>query len=281
MLTDLDTKSGKARYWFDSLAELARHIETAPKTWNARHAKKNPPSKSWDLNAGYDSAWQMARDGWLEGAREAEKALKVFQPATPAPDTVTDFYGHRPHVPRYCAGAPDAMIRFAPMADSGAGKVLTIILPISANCGQDANAMRNYGVGLAQYVNQLETEGTRCEVICAMTLEYVGKLKRGSWAWRVKSADQMLDLAVLAFAVGHPAMFRRLGFALMECSALQEHFAYGYTRRSTASDVLNAPNGAVVLNGMTKANEYGRTPETALAAISKEIETALSAQEEQ
>lgn len=274
MLTDIQPKNKRARYWFDSLAELARYLEDAPRTWKANSSTSYPSYRDrWDLGAGYASARNLAEFGWIEGAQRTQEALKGLAPATPAPDSVTDFYGHRPHVARYCAGAPDSMIRHTPNPRDGYGRVIALMVQVNANASNDAKHMANYGVALAHYINQLESEGLRCEVIGVITSEVVKW--RVSHCWRVKRADQPLDLAVMAFAIGHPAMFRRLGFALRERCAAPESSAYGQSVGARVEDCMNAPAGAIVLDGMTRASEIARTADNALKYIEAQIEKAL------
>lgn len=278
MQTRIDPAKKTAAYSFASLHELGNWIASTRRTWDTEDSRTYPSARSWDLNAGYDASVEMARNGWLEGAERAQEALKEFAPATPEPDTKTDFYGFRPHVPRFCAGAPDSMIRHAPVADMGVGRVLTLIVPINAVSNVSAEHMANFGVAVAQYVNQLEMGGMRVELIGASTSLMMSSNWRVSQTFTIKNADQPLDLAVVAFAIGHPAMFRRLGFALLERCAAPTCHNYGRTAETELSDVINAPVGAIVLNGMKNANEHARTPEKALEYVSKQIEKAIEAQ---
>jgi len=266
----------KAQYWFDSLSELGQYIVDTKPTWSIKSSRKVGSSKSWDLGASYDDAVNMARNGWLEGAAKAQEALKAFQPMTPAPLTRNDFYGHMAHVPRFCAGAPDSMIRHTPQPREGYGKVITLVVPVNATADVSAQAMANFGLGVAQYINQLENDRVRVEVIGAIVSVVSGW--RVSHCWKVKGADQPLDLAVLAFTIGHPAMFRRLGFALRERCAAPQDWDYGQSKRATVADVINCPLNAFVLNGMTEADRHAKTPESALEYISGEIDTATQEQ---
>lgn len=265
------------RYSFESLAELGEYINRTPRTWRGDYSVSEPASHSWDLDAGYVRAVDMARNGWIEGAEKMQDALRAFAPATPAPDTKVDFYGFRPHVPRFCAGAPDNMIRHTPRADMGCGRVLTLAVPVNAGAGQSAACMAHFGVAVAQYINQLETDGTRVELIGCIVSEVNGP--RVAHSWIIKRADQPIDLAVVAFSIGHPAMFRRLGFALRERSSVPYWSGYGSPKDAVTDDIINAPPGMVILNGMKEANTYAPTAKKALAYVSAKIEAALQAQE--
>jgi hypothetical protein len=266
-----------AKYSFDSLSELGEYILRTDRTWPSREsvdAHKN--DQYWDLSAGYTACVKMARCGWNEGAAKVQDALKAFAPATPAPDTKTDIYGFRPHVPRFCAGAPDSMIRHTNSATMGSGRVLTLAVPVNALAAVNATSMANFGVAVAQYVNQLEMQGTRVELIGMIVSDVSGQ--RCAHSWTVKRADQPLDLAVIAFTIGHPGMFRRLGFALRERSAVKYSPGYGNTVSATLSDLINPPPGTVILNGMADANSNAPTAAKALEYVSKQIEKTIEAQ---
>lgn len=270
MLTD-DTK-GIQRRTFDSMAELQRFIDSTPRTWPDNSSETERAQNSWDLNAGWKGAQDMAQNGWLEGAARVGHALKAFVPATPAPATRTDFYGHMPHVPRYCAGAPDSMIRYADSAVSGARPVLSLYVALNASCMTKAQYMANFGIAVAGAINTLEANGTRVELYGAMG----GKMsmrggKEAVSTWCIKRASQPLDLAVLAYSIGHPAVFRRLGFALLERSSAPYQENYGIPLTIAPRHLLNPPPGAVILNGMKDANKVAATPEQALEYVTKQI----------
>ena len=268
-----DDTARTSRYWFDSLNELSRWIDATRPTWTGCNSSaKKSPGLHWDLGASYKDALGMARNGWLEGAATVSKALKAFPPQSVGPDTAPGFYGFKPHIGRYCAGVPNHMVRHLPK--EGQGPVLTLVVACNALGSVDARYMSNMGVAIAQYINQMETQGTRVEIIGCITSSVSGY--RLSHAWRIKYSDQPLDLAVLSFAIGHPAMFRRLGFALRERSNVARDYSYGSSTSSHTDDIVNVPPGAVVLNGMVNADKYARTPEAALDYVTKQIDAAIA-----
>lgn len=264
------------KYAFDSLRELEGWISDTKRTWRYNVSRDETPMRSWDLNAGYDEALRMARQGWIDGAQRTQAKLAALNLKQPSPRERNDFYGFRPHVPRYCAGAPDCMIRRA--NDTGGGQSLVLYVNVGANSAQEAECMANYGVAIAQYIKQLELEGTRCEV------HVISKaLVKGHYATvtcKIKSAGQPLDLAVMAFAVGHPAMLRRIVFAVRERSTCPASIGYGASQSCAPSDPIDAPASAVVVNGMTQANAVAQTPEEAFHYLKSEIERIQGKQKE-
>lgn len=264
------------RYAFDSLADLQRYIAGTPRKWRTDTSESGDKAQSWDLGVGYRGALALARDGWLEGAKRASEALKLLETRTPSHDTVNDVYGYRPNVPRYCAGAFDCMVRKCEDPRAGFGSVLTIYVNMNANGYVDAKYIANFGVGVAQYINQLEAEGVRVELHGVTGSILHGKY-RVAYTWKVKSADQPTDLAVLAFSIGHPAMLRRLGFALDERCDVACDSGYGRALPAELSDIIEPPLGAYILNGVEQADRVARTPADALAYIEKQLEALVEA----
>lgn len=276
MITRHDPAKRTYRYAFSSLAELQRYIADTPRKWRTDTSVSGERSKSWDLNAGYVGAMTLARDGWLEGAKRAQEALKLLETKTPAYETVNDVAGYRPNVPRYCAGAFDCMVNKRDDPRAGFGRVLTLYVSLNANGHVGAEYIANFGIGVAQYVNQLEAEGVRVE-LHGITGSVLHGRDRVAYTWKVKGADQPLDLAVLAFSIGHPAMLRRLGFALDERSDVACDSNYGRALPAVLSDIIEPPLGAYILNGSEQADRIARTPADALAFISKALDALVAA----
>lgn len=264
----LDKTGQKLRYSFDSMAELARWIEATPKTWTTDSSTSAMATDNWDLGAGYEGALELSRKGWVEGANRVQRSLKTLSSPQRAPKLRNDFVGHMPHVPRYCAGAPDNMIRKA-RDGAKAAPVLTLYAQVDALANVNAKYMANFGAAVAQYVRQLEAKGTRVElwgVMVSTGREYI------SHAWRVKQASQPLDLPTLAFSIGHPAMLRRIGFALLERAACPTVYGYGGVGQVGPQAIAKPVAGAKYLNGMAQADKIARTPEDAVNFIERELE---------
>lgn len=266
--------TARVRFAFDSLPEMGRFIENTERDWKQNYSAKMSAGQQWDLGASFKDAVRLSQDGWLEGAKRLRKALDRIPPATVRPDVRNDFYGHTPNVPRFCAGAPDSMIRHVKDANSGAGRVLSIYVPVNAMAGVSAEHMANFGLAVVQCLDHLEASGTRIELYGAICSRVSGV--RVTHTFKIKRADQHLDLAVVAFAIGHPAMFRRLGFAARERSQVREDFSYGMSLGLQLADIVDPAPGSFVLNGMKDADTHARSPEAALKYVTRQIQTAIA-----
>lgn len=256
-------------YKFDSLPELYRWLDSTPRTWRGNESRNERPAMDWDLRAGFDGAMNFAKVGWVDGAQRIAKAMKAFKAPPRAPFDKLAVAGYRPSVPAYLAGSPRSM--FA-QADEGGPKrpVLRLYVQVGAVCTVDAEHMANIGAAVAQYVKQREAEGTRCEVYGASSA--TSGRNNVTFAWLVKRADQPLDLPMLAFSIGHPAMHRRIVFALRERSACPEMFGYGRTGAIDAQNFIRPHKEAVYINGMMQADSVARTPQAALDWLARQVE---------
>lgn len=273
MRHDMSPK-GTYRFRFDSLQEVQRYIENTPRTWNLRDSEdEGQRSQSWDLNAGYRGALKLARDGWREGAKSLHNGLVHL----PAIDTVQDWHfdvaGQIPDVGRYCAGMPDNMIHYTDDPDNGSHPIITLCVPVNATANVKAQNMSNFGLAVARYVDELEAAGKRVELL-ACIVSLVSRV-RVAHIWTVKRANEHMDLESVAFSLGHPAAFRRLGFALRERSPVPTDPSYGYSKDMCLDDVIDPTPGAIILNGMKDANNVADTQERALAHVRAQLDAAL------
>ena len=275
MQVRIDNKAKSAKYFFDSLPEAQRWIEETPRTWRDDTSESYGSYKSWDLNTDYKASLALARDGWNEGAAKVGVALKSLAIKTPAPTSKYDVVGHRVSVGRLVAGMPRHMVRRVTNANMGAGAVVTLVVPINANSGTDAKCMSNFGIAVMHHVRQLEMQKVRVEIIVSVVEKLMSDNTRLSVAIRVKQPDQPLNLSVLSFAIGHPAMFRRIVFGIMERTETKTCSVYGIPVPTRPNDVINMKPGTVILNGMTDANKIARTPEDALKYVEETVTAGL------
>jgi hypothetical protein len=194
------------------------------------------------------------------------------------PDWSYDVAGFLCDVGRYSAGMPDCMWMTTEHAATGERPIMTLAVNVCVSASIDAQNMANYGMAVAHYVDELEADGLRVEVIAAFPLHINGVDVCISWT--VKAANQQMNLETVAFSIAHPAGFRRLGFAVCERlpKFIKEHSGYGNCRELEARHLPGAPE-ALLLNGMNRANSHSRSGPAAYAHIQIEIEAARVAAE--
>ena len=230
---------------FDSLPDLSRWIDSTPRAWDVRDSRNRAATRDWDMGVGYDGALKLARDGWEEGIRNLH-ALSALVPNATRTTREYSVAGDFPDVPRYLAGDPYNMVK------RGKQRVpkpaMTIAVSICASANVDARAFANYGAAMVALIDRLESRNVRVELLAMFATNIRGKV---SMSWTVKRAQDPTDLSALAFSLGHPAMLRRLGFAVIERSPRAwECSDYGYPAGIHRSDFVDLPDNALLIDGI-------------------------------
>lgn len=221
----LPALSGKAesvaRLHFDNMAAFAEAVPEHDPGRN-RHCggawEQGSSTVMFTLTKGMAEALTLARNGWEEGAERARPLLEKIKTARPVRKTLSrwDVAGAVPSVPRYLAGNPMHMKTQA-MSASNRQPVLTIVSNWSTPAHVDAKVFESSAVAAAAICDRLEDAGFRVEIIagrrCSSALDGEAGHVAETFA-KIKAAEDSLDLARLAFGLGHPSALRRLSFAI-------------------------------------------------------------------
>jgi len=199
-------------------------------TWDtpeafARHIASLDKEKAWS-DSGWDGdetftgtknmeeALKLAEGGWQEGAEHVLKLQGNILAANPQlPKTVKySMAGSIPNVPRAIAGNPINM-KALDLSLSRRRPVLTIMTAMHANWTISKDAITNRAAVVAAIIDMIEAAGYACEVIAFAPSIGHGENEVVSTSVIIKASTQPLDVARLAYGVGHSSMFRRLIFA--------------------------------------------------------------------
>jgi hypothetical protein len=187
---------------------------------DGRHGRN--PAPGW-AGARWDEALRLAVDGWpqplaevhLEIAELRERAGLGTAAITLEP--VWDVTGAEVDMAAYLAGVPECMVDSVPRHVSRRGKVVTFLLPAGYSHKAEHAAIRHRGLALATLCSALIGAGHSVEIwSCFAGLVSTANKTRFSAAARVLSAGEPLDVGRLVFATAHPAMLRRLWFAVWD-----------------------------------------------------------------
>lgn len=256
----------------DDLNDVAAFLQT-PRMWVRQDSRNNSATDQWDLRTGYDKAAQMMRDGWSEGAQNLSHDLDGLPvPTTTHAEYRYDVAGHFPDVPRFTAGMPDHMVSRGKRI--GQPPVVHIVFDGCASFMVHANDLRNFGLAIAAMVDKLEAQNNRVEL--DVVFSTLAKGVHMTVGWKVKQARDHMDLSAVAFSLGHPAAFRRIGFAMFErCVARAEQSNYGMPTPMTAADlpVLSA-EGALLIPGIQQAMGACSTKQGALKFVVQQVNRA-------
>lgn len=258
---------------FESLPEVFRFLDSTPRKWRKSASEHNEPQGAWDLNVGWAGAMQLAKTGWTEGAAAIQEAAMAAtgRPVTERePHWGFDVAGDFADVGRFMAGVPDNMRRRRKTV--GRAPIVTIALGVGAPGHVSALAMANYGAALAALIDRLEAGGRRVELY-AVSAVGGERSRRIAISVRIKAADEPLDLAAIAFGVGHPAMLRRIVFAARE-RAPWEFSGYGHTVTVEPADLIDPQPGTLAVTGVKENADRCATMDGALSLAIEQINNA-------
>ena len=225
------TKKGKALQHvvctFDGLAELTDWLEKTPtdKTGNDLASQAHHGDKVWDFELGYKGSLDLINNGWEKGAQEIEK-LRNKQVGDIAngyaevsqPEWNRDVAGDAVDVGAFLSGEPECML--VREEEEVNVPVVEIWFRLGCPANVEGKQLMNQGVAMLAAIDKIEAQGIRVKLVAW----YQGwgrhrrtvKDRRFHFSCVVKRADEPLHLHTLAFAIAHPAFFRRLVFAVIE-----------------------------------------------------------------
>lgn len=216
---------------FPSAAAVSEHVSTAlPYDRRASH-KTGKDEREWNGGFTYEEAETALLAGWSAGV------TPILELSNPLFDSISsliertdisfDVTGNFLDVARFSEGEPECWGTFHDNIHDGSGqRVLRVSYNITASAGVSAEVMQRRGMIITTLVNCLQQAGYRIELVLQLSISGYGGLGNMLFEVLLKAADQPLDLDKLAFQTS-PAMFRRIGFAMMEHTPTWSRSRYG------------------------------------------------------
>lgn len=201
-------KEGNKYYFFSRFSDLIKLVED-----NRTSGNWNDASETGDYDftktKTMDEAIELAKFGWKEGINKLNSNITINNVKMEYKNEF-NVVGSHVSVPRYLNGHPENMIRKVqiPKRDN----VVNLIRFASAVGGVEASSMLEGGVKFVQLIQNLESQGYRCNVdIIFASKRYVDDTNQVARV-RIKSANERLNVAKMAFPMCHPSTFRRFIF---------------------------------------------------------------------
>jgi hypothetical protein len=171
--------------------------------------------------ASWAEALQLARFGWREGCEQIDRlAAGLFSSIADRmlrPEVISDVTGDLIDMGSYCEGRPDCWLALQESDELTCGaQTVTIVADVCASSTISKETIYVRGAAVAALVAALEFAGRPCEVIVAANTK-----NRIETRVTVNRAGEPLQLDALAFGLAHPAMLRRLFFAVWETALRQ------------------------------------------------------------
>lgn len=258
--------------WGEAIDLAAKVSSTLP--GNDLHSRTNGASSYWDLNCGFEGAIKLAREGWAEGADVVKKlSSRLFDRVATMVDReypVYDVEGHGIDVARYLDGEPECWMRMETRVTEGSGRrIYRLVFNMTASAGVSAATMLAKGSAVVALSELLEFAGHGVEITCALINSGVT-----SQFVRIKDADQPLDINRIAFAIAHPAMFRRLGFSLLEhldAATRQKLGITSYGGYGRVAEAVKEDRGDIYIGGSVWGEPQWESMEAAEAWVIKSL----------
>lgn len=245
---------------FESLADMVRFIDNTPRVWSQNSSRTNEAGRNWDLNAGYDGAVKLARDGWEEGVRTILTNISSL-PNKARAERRYSIAGDYADASRAASGDPFNMVRRGNAHRNR--PVMTIAVNTIASGGTRADVLAKFGAALVSVIDRLENMGVRVELYGTAGFMGLNTGPTGARscrvAWLVKGAGDSLDLSAVAFGIGHPAVMRRLAFAVVERSPTGNTYGYGQCAPMQRKHFVDVAPDALCIEGVGTAFYMGQS----------------------
>ena len=224
-------------YW-DFVSEMSNTPPNPEGMFASDPGSLTSASKSWDLGAGWEGAVEMG----VTGYPKASKAIAQVRAATRqlldlgAPSYEWDVTGMSPDIPEFLSGNPENMMGWS---DEEARPVLRIGIAGCYHAGNNAKYATNMGGAVLTLLDAMEAAGSAVELVSCFRLSggYDPRLTAACNVV-VKSSEEYVDVDRMAYAICHPAFFRRLFFRWIELLDAKDQsiLGWGYGTPNAISD---------------------------------------------
>lgn len=217
--------------YFNSLSELLKYIDNSPaKTCNVFEKRVNYKFlKGFNLVRSYEEAVELAKTGWEDGKKSIKNLLDTkYNINADSVKTKPEYSiaGYQCSVPRYLQGIPTNMINSKRVPAKQ--KTMTVVKHVGFLGDVSTDTIIDNSAKALAIVQKLESQGVRCnlDIISPATTSHFLKSKEEiivTVRVRIKNSTEKLNLGVIAFALSHPDMLRRIIFAARVCVANDEN----------------------------------------------------------
>ncbi len=239
--------------WIPSdVASIAALVDITPTHHRQpRSHIENDMGPAWYGNADYTEAVELYRIGWPEGLeramriirslsvmRQGQQERKRYRPA------MAPIGGFIPNVSDLASNGPSPFIASRRSDEKRSGrKIYRILYNAGCNAGVLPETMMARGACTLALVEMMERSGRAVSVdVCKSVRDckWSSEGKHDLCIWRVKTAGTDINRGQLAFAMAHPAAYRRILFASYELLPHTHQSSQG----STVLVKTNAPHVA-------------------------------------
>jgi len=157
--------------------------------------------------------------------------------------------GHKVEMGRFLSGSPVCMSQIKPIKVATVGRVVTILVNGGFSAGVDTADVKRRGVAICALVEALNLMQHSTEIWVEIPMGATsGKHEAGSrhvTLFKLKSAEDELDMARLMYVIAHPSALRRTWFSFVESLPYNEFAGflgtgYGSPAHNTQAEAVEA-----------------------------------------
>ncbi len=257
----------------DSWGEWLERAKNAPTTCTNRTSRKTDRYQlDWTGTANFAQALTLARDGWKDGEQHVNRmSMPLFDMVSTMierPYIIMDTEGQDIDIAAYLDGEPECWQRTETRVSEGSGRrIFQLVYCGTVSAGIDTNVIIARGAALVALVQLLEYAGHGVEAILAFSVS--NSNAKSEQYVTIKSADQPVDTARLAFAFAHPSSFRRIAFSVQETldETQRRMFGFGNYGMYGFPPFEALSQGDIYIGGASLYDAQWQTPESAQAWI--------------
>lgn len=216
--------------YFNSLSEILNYINKFIEK-NSFDFKCNfeciadyKPKQNFNLAENYEEAVKLAKTGWEKGKENINNLLNTkYNINANSIKTKPEYSiaGYQCSVPRYLQGIPTNMINSKRVPTKQ--KTMTVVKHIGFLATVSVDTIIDNSAKALAIVQKLESQGVRCNLDIISPVIIPNGKQVLTIRVRIKNSTEKLNLGVIAFALSHPDMLRRIIFAARVCVAFDEN----------------------------------------------------------
>lgn len=242
---------------YESLGEAVRHAQNNPSPKSSKTG-----GQSFTGTKDLAQACDLALNGWSEVRPQVNKLFGELESSI----SLTldeqfgirfDYSGDSVDMGRYMSGDPECMMDYVTEPQSRMGRVIKVMVNVANSASISAEQIINRGVVVVALLDVLKKLGLGVELWTEMAISDKGVDSGNRFSQLVKVHDSadMLDVDSTMFAIAHPSMLRRIGFASVEQGVRSDlaNQSYGYPSNMMCNDIVGAD---IMVEKLQNSNDF-------------------------
>ena len=244
------------RTGWSSMAAWLEALESTEVKNNSWTQSPRVGNERWS-GGSWAGAVRLCREGWPEGARRAALLRDKIEARHPIRTQLSTWSvaGAVPSVPRAVGGNPMNMRKPDP-SRTNRRPVVTLCAQTNGTAQYDAEEFENRAAIVAAIVDVVEAAGYSTHVIGFAYSSGPGD-SGCTMAITLKEPGEPADIGRLAFGLGHPALFRRFGFAQYAAHRELKSCGWGEGMGSTKPLSVSKVSDSYVIPGLQDPRMQG------------------------